>query len=114
MNEPRKKRELSWLGVGVISALMLLVFLAAVFIPSFVGHQRSPHVPCFSNLKMLQGAKDTWALENNRTTNEAPTDADLFGEASYIREKPTCPLGGTYTLGATGKKPRCSIYGHTI
>lgn len=63
---------------------------------------------------MIDGAKNAWALENHKTTNDVPTDADLFGDASYIRAKPACPLGGTYTLGATGEKPRCSIPGHTV
>jgi hypothetical protein len=69
---------------------------------------------CISNLKMLEGAKGTWALEKAVGSNAVPTDADLFGVDLYIREKPVCPAEGTYTLGAVHQKPRCSIRGHTI
>ena len=55
-----------------------------------------------------------WAMENNIVTNAIPTDAELFGPLKYIREKPACLAGGTYTLGAVGEKPRCAIPGHTI
>lgn len=93
---------------------MLIALAPSIFSYLFVRGPHDPKIPCISTLKMLQGAKDTWALENHKTTNDVPADADLFGATSYIREKPTCPLGGTYTLGATGEKPRCSIPGHTV
>ena len=64
------------------------------------------------NLRAIEGAKATWALENRKTTNDIPTDADLFGPESYIRDKPRCPAGGVYTLGKAGEKPKCSVRGH--
>jgi hypothetical protein len=64
------------------------------------------------NLIAIEGAKATWALENHKMTNDVPTDSDLFGPDSYIREKPQCPEGGVYALGKAGEKPRCSIRGH--
>jgi len=68
---------------------------------------------CQSMLHRIQGAKDTWALEHRRSDTDTPTDADLFGPSGYIREKPSCPLGGTYTLGVVREHPRCSIPEHT-
>ena len=69
---------------------------------------------CTGNLNAIHGAKCTWALENNKTNSAVPTDADLFGATLYIREKPACPDGGTYTLGSVGTKPRCTVPGHTL
>jgi hypothetical protein len=69
---------------------------------------------CTANLKCIDGAKATWALENHITNNAVPLDSELFGAAAYIREKPTCPAGGIYVIGALNQKPRCSIPGHTI
>jgi hypothetical protein len=68
---------------------------------------------CVMNLRAIEGAKATWALENRKTTNDVPTDADLFGADRYIRDKPQCPRNGTYTLGKVGEKPTCSVRGHT-
>jgi hypothetical protein len=69
---------------------------------------------CMANLKTIDAAKATWALENHKTNSDIPTDADLFGATSYVREKPVCPAGGSYRLRAVDKRPRCSIPGHTI
>ena len=66
-----------------------------------------------ANLKMLEGAKATWALEHAKGTNDIPIWSDVVGETNYIRSL-TCPEGGTYTLGALGQPPRCSIRGHVI
>jgi len=43
-----------------------------------------------------------------------PTDADLFGPDKYIETKPSCPAGGTYTLGSVREKPTCSIPDHVL
>jgi len=70
---------------------------------------------CRANLQMLQSAKETWMLEHRKTTNDIPPDFDLFGAApALMREKPTCPSGGSYTIGRVGEKPRCSVTGHTL
>jgi len=69
---------------------------------------------CIANLKQLDGAKWTWALENHKTTNDIPTDSDLFGSTAYIRVKPTCPVGGIYRIGTVGEKLLCSVPGHTL
>ena len=69
---------------------------------------------CIGNLKTIEGAKATWALENNQSSNAIPADAELFGETKYIREKPACPKGGKYTIGSVVQRSRCSIPGHTI
>src|SRR5262245_21947433 len=72
------------------------------------------HSPCIPSLQNLQVAKEVWALEQHKTTNDIPTDADLFGPRKYLVEKPKCPAGGVYTLGRVGEKVRCSIPGHTL
>lgn len=69
---------------------------------------------CVTNLKTIEGAKGVWATEWRKTSNDVPTDADLFGPDKTIREKPLCPEGGTYTLGRVGEKPKCTVKGHTL
>lgn len=67
---------------------------------------------CISNLYTLQMVKRAWAVENRKSTNEVPTDADLF--PLYIEVKPTCPEGGTYTLGAVDEPAKCSVPRHKL
>jgi hypothetical protein len=70
---------------------------------------------CVNSLRSIQGSKETWMLENRKTTNDVPPDSDLFGSPpALMREKPSCPNGGTYTIGRVAEKVRCSVKGHTI
>ena len=64
------------------------------------------------NLRCIDGAKATWALENKKLPTDTPADADLFGPTNYIREKPACPKSGKHTLGKVGEKARCSVADH--
>jgi len=69
---------------------------------------------CIANMKQIEGAQATWAIENRRRTNEVPNDADLFGPQAYIRVKPQCPEGGSYTCGNQGEHPHCSVPWHEL
>ena len=67
---------------------------------------------CTATLHAIDGAKKVWALEHRKLDAEIPTDADLFGLTNYIRVKPICPSGGSYTIGAVQDAPLCSTPGH--
>src|SRR5438094_10367986 len=68
---------------------------------------------CMNNLRIIEGAKDQWALENSRPTGATVSAQDL---QPYLRNNalPACPLGGLYTLNAVGASATCSIHGHAI
>ncbi len=91
---------------GVIAALR--------FVNSF--GPRFPHAPrttCINNLRQIDGAKQQWALDKQKGTNDVPSVTDI---SPYIfhQEIPKCPVGGIYTLGPVGENPRCSIVGHKL
>ena len=98
-------------GVGVL-AVALLAY--KVFDHFRVMNVRSCPSSCIANLKQIDGAKATWALEEKKDASARPTDSDLFGMTLYIRDKPECPEGGHYTYGPISEKPRCSIPYHSI
>lgn len=66
---------------------------------------------CNNNLRQLDGAIQTWAVEKKRADTDAPTWADI---EPYLRNKVTCRSGGTYKLGTVGSKPTCSIPDHNL
>jgi hypothetical protein len=86
----------------------------------FIGSFLSPRCcsssinACIANLKQIEGAKATWAMEERKSTNAVPRDSDLFGTNAYIRAKPQCPVGGAYTLGAVDELPTCSVPTHYL
>ena len=66
---------------------------------------------CVNYLKELEYAKEYWATEHSKTTNDTPTWEDL---RPYLKGSPfKCPNGGTYTIGRVGELPSCSISNDT-
>ena len=71
---------------------------------------------CINNLRLFDGAKQQWALENKKQGTDTPTMDDLrpyLGRGPNA-EMPACPDGGVYTIGAASEKPTCSIPGHVL
>jgi DNA repair exonuclease SbcCD ATPase subunit len=67
---------------------------------------------CINNLRQVDGAKQQWALENRKTENDIPSNADL---AKYLRNGvPQCPGGGMYTIRSVKDHPICSFPGHSL
>lgn len=68
---------------------------------------------CIYNLRMIDGAKQTWALEMGKQGTDTPTWSDIQPYfAGTNAAMPKCPSGGTYTIGAVNQRPTCSIPGH--
>lgn len=101
--------------VEIMIVVAIIGLLAAIAIPNFIkARQASQRAACVANLKTIDGAKATWALEQKKTNTDTPSDGDLFGPTSYIREKPGCPANGTYSLNQVDAKPGCTIADHTF
>ncbi len=68
---------------------------------------------CINNLRLLDGAKQQWALENRKRENATPGVQDIL---PYIKDGafPKCPSGGAYILNAVQAHPSCSAQGHAL
>ena len=68
---------------------------------------------CINNLRLIDGAKQQWALEHQKPAGSLLTAADL---APYLKSNPlpACPAGGVYTLNPVGIAPICNIPGHAL
>jgi len=96
------------------SAVVPIAMISAIAIPNFVkARQTSQKNACINNLRMIDAAKQQWALENKKTGTDTPTRADLkpyLGKGKF----PVCPAGGTYTINPVNKSPECSHEGHSL
>ena len=111
----KTSRKSAFTLVEIMIVVAIIGLLAAIAIPNFIkAREASQKNACIANLKQIDGAKNTWALENKKVNTDTPADGDLFGNTLYIREKPGCPANGTYTLSDVQTKPLCSVGGHTI
>src|SRR5690349_8040384 len=56
---------------------------------------------CHLNLMQLEVTKDVWAANESKSTNDTPSWEDLrpYFPGTWSNSIPTCPAGGTYTIG---------------
>src|SRR6478736_6353115 len=95
--------------VEIMIVVAIIGLLAAVAIPNFVrARTTSQQNACINNLRQIDGAVQTWALE----TKKAPTDTYTLDSIGNI---PACPGGGSYSPGNTiSNAPLCNITGHIM
>lgn len=100
--------------IGIAWAIFFIPLMLAIAIPNFVkARNTSMENACINNQREIQAAKNEWALEQNKTGGDVPTEADL---TPYLPNHhfPACPAGGTYTIGAVTNSVTCSIPGHQL
>ena len=101
----------------LVEALMvtcIVSILAIIAIPNFVKYRAyAARNICIQNQSKIESIKQTWGLENGKKMGDEPLDSDLFGANSYMRTKPPCPSGGTYSLNPLGVNAACSLVEHT-
>ena len=83
--------------------------LLALVVPNFIrARNTTASNACVNSLRQLDGAKQQWAIENSKTTNDVPSWDDI---RPYIGRGLRCQKGGTHMIGRVGEPPTCSIGG---
>lgn len=94
--------------VEIMIVVAVIAFLSAIVIPNYIkARQTSERQACIANLKQLQSAKVTYALD---TPNLGSGEIFMSGLVpDYIKVTPRCPINGTYTIGSYEEEPTCSL-----
>jgi len=99
--------------IEIMIVVMIMAILIAIATPNFVtARENSRTKTCISSLKQIDGAKEQWAMDNKKTNGDVSVWADLT--PTYIRVQPVCPNSGTYTVGAIGALPTCTVAAHVL
>ncbi len=109
-------RKSAFTLVEIMIVVAIIGLLAAIAVPNFIkAREASQQKSCIANLKQIDGAKSTWAMENKKGSTDTPNESDLYGPTVYIRDTPACPGSGTYTIGSVSEKPTCvGTVGHSL
>jgi prepilin-type N-terminal cleavage/methylation domain-containing protein len=89
--------------VEIMIVVAIIGLLAAIAIPNFVRARETAQLNSIvNNLRIIEGCKDQWALENKQGTGATPVASDL---APYMKNNtypPTLVVGETYTMNVVG------------
>jgi hypothetical protein len=93
-------------------ACLFIGFVVVIIVPTIIKARLSKaENACINNLRLIQSAKEQWALEQRKVGSDTPAFSDLQPYCGHgpTGELPHCPLGGTYIVGRVDEDPKCSI-----
>lgn len=94
------------IDISVVTIIILV--LIAITVPTFIkSRNASCQNGCINNLRMIDSAKEQWALANHKTNGE---EVVILRANEYIKGNttPICPENGAYKYNVIGKNPECS------
>jgi competence protein ComGC len=103
--------------VEIMIVCMIIGIISLIAVPNFLSARtNSQRNSCIANLHTIEAAKEQWAMDKTKGTTDTPSTDDLLGSTTdgYIKHFPTCPGGGTYTMGNMITRPKCSVAGHVL
>jgi prepilin-type N-terminal cleavage/methylation domain-containing protein len=118
-NTNKVSRKAGFTLVEIMIVVAIIGLLAAIAIPNFVRARTTSQMnACINNLRLIDSAKQQWALEQRQVNSSTPQGTDLQPYLGHgaTGELPTCPADTTsvptfatsYVVQNVGTKPTCN------
>lgn len=104
--------------VEIMIVVAIIGLLAAIAIPNFARARTTSQTnACINNLRQIDGAKQTWALEHNLQPTATPQDSDVQpylgrgtnGQLPFCPADSTAQFDNSYVLNSLQSPPTCQI-----
>src|SRR5271154_4699539 len=113
MKALKTNRKSGFTLVEIMIVVAIIGLLAAIAIPNFVrARQTSQTNACINNLRIIDAAKQQWALEKGQISTASPMSTDIvpyLGRAGTAM--PAEPLNASYVINAVSIVPYCTVAG---
>jgi prepilin-type N-terminal cleavage/methylation domain-containing protein len=106
----RTSRQGGFTLVEIMIVVAIIGLLASIAIPNFVKARTTAQMnACISNLRVIDGAIQQWALDTKQGDTATVTAADIL---PYLKNSVTCPSGGktfadSYSVSTVQARPAC-------
>jgi prepilin-type N-terminal cleavage/methylation domain-containing protein len=122
--QKKMNRKAGFTLVEIMIVVAIIGLLAAIAIPNFVkARTTSQQNACINNLRLVDAAKQEWALEMRKQTTDVPaasgTDLQPYLGRGLTGELPKCPVDPansfptSYEVNNVGTAPQCKILAAT-